>query len=404
MLTTVYPAPDLAVSNNTNVCHYFAQEWVKQGHEVLVIHNYPIYLRIFHFIAKIFAPLLASRFNTLITTSYSSTDYFANIDDVKVARMPLFKPLPHFAVFPKCLTKQVKKIVSYCNSQHFEPDIITGHFIYPHVPMINELKKIYPNAQTCIVVHKQNWKMLKYLGKKPIEELKKIDVFGFRSIPLKREFEKNTKLRPNHFMCFSGIPKHFLEQNDTCIIQKPINKFIYIGSFIQRKYPEKILNAISQSSIKNDFFIDYVGDGVNRKLIEKIVKENNFEKNVCLHGFINRQDIPAILKRAQCFIMISKEETFGLVYLEAMSMGCITIASRNEGMEGIIEDGKNGFLCEAGNETELKQIIEKINSMTNSQLKEISTNAKNTALQLTDSNVAQMYIDGILQFSKKKPN
>ena len=55
--------------------------------------------------------------------------------------------------------------------------------------------------------------------------------------------------------------------------------------------------------------------------------------------------------------MISKEETFGLVYLEAMSMGCITIASKNEGMEGIIIDGENGFLCTAGDDDELASII-----------------------------------------------
>ena len=42
--------------------------------------------------------------------------------------------------------------------------------------------------------------------------------------------------------------------------------------------------------------------------------------------------------------MISKNEAFGLVYLEAMLAGCI-VASRN-GIDGIIIDGYNGFLCD----------------------------------------------------------
>ena len=42
--------------------------------------------------------------------------------------------------------------------------------------------------------------------------------------------------------------------------------------------------------------------------------------------------------------MISQGEAFGLVYLEAMARGCITIASRGEGFDGIIKDGINGFL------------------------------------------------------------
>lgn len=66
--------------------------------------------------------------------------------------------------------------------------------------------------------------------------------------------------------------------------------------------------------------------------------------------------------------MISKAETFGLVYLEAMSMGCLTVASRHEGMEGIIEDGVNGFLCNAGDEFELAQVINKINNLSQKRL------------------------------------
>lgn len=41
--------------------------------------------------------------------------------------------------------------------------------------------------------------------------------------------------------------------------------------------------------------------------------------------------------------MISRNETFGVVYLEAMAAGCITIASRNVGYDGIIVDRVNGI-------------------------------------------------------------
>ena len=95
--------------------------------------------------------------------------------------------------------------------------------------------------------------------------------------------------------------------------------------------------------------------------------------------------------------MISEEETFGLVYLEAMSMGCITIASRNEGMEGIIEDGVNGFLCKAGDENELASIIDSINAMSQDNINRISQNAIATARKLTDSKVAEDYIQSIVR-------
>ena len=396
MLTNVYPSPDIKVTNNTNVCHYFAKEWIKMGYEVVVIYNYPIYLRILHFISNFFSAYIASKFNTSVSSLFMNNDKVYDMDGVKVIRIPLFKPFPRLPILQHTLKKHIEKIATYCNNMNFKPDVITSHFFYPHIPMIIALKaRYFHKAKTCVVMHKQNWKMLKYIGKDPIEELKKIDVIGFRSQSLKQEFITHTNYIPTRaFQCYSGVPSSFFETDDLCTISSPINKFIYVGSFIRRKYPEKILYALKKSSLHN-FQLDYIGDGVNRPIIENFVKQEGWQGKVHLHGFIERSRIPSFIVQAQCFIMISKEETFGLVYLEAMSKGCITIASRNEGMDGIIEDGVNGFLCEAGNENELCDIINRIQTMSEDSLKQMSAEARRTALELTDSNVAKNYIENL---------
>ena len=54
MLTTVYISNDIKILNNTSVCHYFAKEWAKSGHDVKVIYSYPVFLRIFHWLASVF--------------------------------------------------------------------------------------------------------------------------------------------------------------------------------------------------------------------------------------------------------------------------------------------------------------------------------------------------------------
>lgn len=397
VLTTIYPAPDIDITNNTSVVHYFAREWVKQGHDVIVVHNYPIYMRFLHWIGGVAQKLIASKFNTSVTATYQSKDIEFELDGVKVVRMPLYKPFPRFSVPKKCLERQVIKIAEYCKKHGHIPDVITSHNYYPHLPMVNKLKgEFFPQAKTCVVVHKQVWKMLHYCGKDFKEEINKVDVWGYRSLPLKREFETNTGVTPRKwFMCYSGIPSHFLNGEKKCDIAKPINKFIYVGSFIRRKYPEKIIVAIKGSGIQ-DFRIDYVGDGINKSVINRLIEKYGWKERVRLHGFVRREDVPNYLEKAQCFIMISEEETFGLVYLEAMSMGCLTIASRNEGMEGIIVDGFNGFLCKAGDEHELARIITKINSMPQEELRHISECAIKTAYKLTDKKVAEDYIESII--------
>lgn len=396
LLTTIYPSPDISISNNTQVVHYFAREWVKMGYDVRVVFNYPIYLRALHWIARIMRNKLASRFNTSVTVTYTNKNYEFEMDGVKVIRMPLFKPLPHFAVPRKNIDKQIRKIAAYCKREDFEPDVIVAHNFYPHLEMVNRLKsEYYPKAKSCIVVHEQALKMLNYVPdyKKAIAD---VDVWGYRSKSLKRSFEEYIGFEPKKwFMCYSGIPAHFLNRRQICDVSKPINRFVYVGSFIKRKYPEKLLSAIRQCHLK-DFTLDYVGDGVNRKIIEKTVKECGWESKVTLHGFVQREEVPNFVGKAQCFIMISKAETFGLVYLEAMSLGCITIASRNEGMEGIIEDGVNGFLCEAGNDVELAKIIDHINTLPQETISMISKNAIATSKKLTDQKVAEHYIESIL--------
>ena len=50
---------------------------------------------------------------------------------------------------------------------------------------------------------------------------------------------------------------------------------------------------------------------------------------------MNRLEVQTYLRQNGIFVMISRDETFGLVYLEAMAAGCITIASKDEGFDEI---------------------------------------------------------------------
>lgn len=395
ILTTIYPSPDIQISNTTSVVHYFAREWVKMGYDVRVVFNYPIYLRLLHFVAKFIKNALASKFNTSITAIYTNKDYEFEMEGVKVVRMPLFKPLPHYRV-PRCkIEKQINKIVCYCEKEYFIPDAIVAHNFYPHLEMVNRLKKeYYHNAKNCVVVHKQNLKMLEFVPDYKCQ-IQDLDVWGFRSIPLQRDFESFAGKVEKSFVCYSGIPSFFLSNKVTRIFNRPISKFIYIGSFIKRKHADKLLQGLKESGIKQ-FHLDFVGDGIMKHQLEKFVSHEKWNDCVSFHGFLPRTQIPQILEKAECFCMISEEETFGLVYLEAMSKGLITIASKGEGMEGIIIDGVNGFLCKAGDSDELASILLRIKKMNSEDLIKMSRNAQETAYHLSDKSVAEMYINNVL--------
>ena len=147
----------------------------------------------------------------------------------------------------------------------------------------------------------------------------------------------------------------------------------------------------------SDFKLTFVGSrDLGAEETEAYIEANNLVNKVEFAGKLPREALIEYYDKSDCFILISKWEVFGLVYLEAMSRGCITIASYNEGMEGIIEHGVNGFLCEAGNADNLASLIRHINELTAEEKRNISERARNTAARLSDYNVAKQYLDGVL--------
>lgn len=181
------------------------------------------------------------------------------------------------------------------------------------------------------------------------------------------------------FICYSGIPKYFITESNTHNFEGKLKEFIYVGEMIERKYPAQILDALQIVYPKGDFHINYVGSGQQISVIDNKIKKYNFARQVSVLGRVPRDVIKAKYDSAQCMIMISKGEAYGLVYLEAMARGCITIASRDEGMDVIIKDGINGFLCKAGDHKELASIIKRINALSCEEKMEISNKAIETA-------------------------
>ena len=116
---------------------------------------------------------------------------------------------------------------------------------------------------------------------------------------------------------------------------------------------------------------------------------------VKFHGRLSRDQVQEKLREADCFAMISENEVFGLVYLEAMASGCLTIASRDGGVDGIIVDSVNGFLCEQGNAVELSEILNKVSTLEKSEAMRIRQEALKTVSDYSDNRVAQRYLTDI---------
>lgn len=127
------------------------------------------------------------------------------------------------------------------------------------------------------------------------------------------------------------------------------------------------------------------------KKLKALANELGINKQVIFHGHLMREEAQDILAKSECFVMVSSPEVLGLVYLEAMSHGLITIGSKGEGIDGLLINGQNGFLVTPGNVEELANTFIKIKEMPLSQLESISSKAKETANENTDLKAAENY-------------
>lgn len=370
------------------------------------VHIQAVYPKVFYWIAKLAQKKIAAKASAVVYTKRDDRIEHYEMDDVPICRIPVYKPIPHGAFSKKAVIKAVATIVENNKKAAFKPDIIIGHFPNPQLELLYDLKQVYPDAKICEVLHlPEELDQLESVYRKNLRlYMDSVDVWGFRFKYLKELFENKYGQAKNSFICYSGVPESFISDDDRAI-KSTFNEFIFVGEMIERKYPLKVLDALIEVYPQRDFHINYIGDGELKKNIQNRIKEEHLEQSVSILGKIPREGIKQKYDQADCFIMISKGEAFGLVYLEAMARGCITIASKNEGFDGVIVDGENGFLCEAGNHRELAAIITKIMNLSTQDRMKISVNARKTALRLTDKKAAEMYltdVNNIIDYGYKK--
>ncbi len=393
VLTNIYPAIDLE-KENTPVVHYFTREWIKMGYEIRVIHYPANFPKILMKGASIFKKQLSSKLGVTIRTSQAKELEY-KIDNVKVKRIPLLKYKLHGSFSQKQIERAYNKTIQYLNKEDFKPDFIISHWVNPQIEIMNKLKSLF-NVKTCYIAHTPTAEFERIYNDSDAKKLiNNIDIIGFRSRNIKELFCRKYNYHGHTFQCYSGIPEKYIPQEKIVRDFNTINKFIFVGTLIKRKYPAEILLSLSKSYKDNDFEMSYIGKGAELEIIKKYSQKFKIENKVHLYNYVPRDKVVEYLKNHDVFIMISKNEAFGLVYLEAMAQGCITIASKNEGFDGIIQHGVNGFLCKAGDVDELANIITEIKNMDKTSLKQISQNAIETAKNLTDFKAASYYINEI---------
>ncbi|HEY4196900.1 MAG TPA: glycosyltransferase family 4 protein [Mucilaginibacter sp.] len=146
----------------------------------------------------------------------------------------------------------------------------------------------------------------------------------------------------------------------------PANQVIFtltrLASSEQYKGYEQVIKAVSR--LKNTFpDIKYVLSGQYDRKEEMRIKDliNTYEvqDEVILTGFLNENELTDHFLLSDLFVLPSKKEGFGIVFVEALTCGLPVICGNADGSTDAIRDGELGTAINVDDLDELEKTIDK---------------------------------------------
>src|SRR5690554_676986 len=191
----------------------------------------------------------------------------------------------------------------------------------------------------------QFWR-LPYLKKTGIEILKNASKIVFITPKYRERFldiekiknsGKSIALKP--IVIPNGLDSYWLKnvKKRKTTLNRPIN-LLYIGVFSTTKNVQRLLKAIDYLNNSGILCtLTLVGGGGNQT--KKVMDHIADKMHITFLGKIyNKRALSKLFQQTDIFVMPSLQETFGLVYGEALSQGLPILYSKNEGIDGVFNE------------------------------------------------------------------
>lgn len=384
LITSLYPGyKNQPRKEITWSIHNFIKKWSKIGHNVKVIVPWRYYPKIFSVNKK-----LEKR------NKYSFEETFY-LDNVEITRLPM-KKIPRKPFSKRIIEKTVHRTADLLRKNEFNPDVIFSHYADPSGIIAAELKK----ELNTLLIHSLHNSDISFIKRKP-QLYKKLltycDGIVFVSKRIRENFSKFFSFKDFSFyekIIPLGIKKDCIidESKISEKSNREICNLITVCKLISLKNVDILIKAFSKLEYRK-LRLTIVGDGPELANLKKLSSKTGLSDDIEFKGELPHEQVLSEMRDADLFVLVSSPETFGLVYLEAMASGCITIGSKGEGIDGFIVNGENGFLVEPGSTEALKVTLERILRLTSNEKFTLTTNALNTVKSLTEENIALEYLD-----------
>ncbi len=247
-----------------------------------------------------------------------------------------------------------------------------------------------------------------YFGKMPhirklgIKILRRASKVIFISDSLKNSFfnvpiiQKHSFEDLNYIVLPNAIDKFYLENITQKKEKNNPRKLLFIGRFDRNKNIERLMDAVELLNQKyKDISLSLIGgyDNTYDIIMERWKKRPEIFSY--LGEIRDKNKLVEIMRSSDVFVMVSHSETFGLVYIEALTQGIPVVFSENRGIDGLFTEK----IGEAVNPVDVESIARGIEIIINNYSSYFIPQDK--LLEFSWSKIACKYVNIYKQIIKK---
>lgn len=292
---------------------------------------------------SVFHVLRHNTYRTDIRKYFKEKDYKELFCSIEKNKLKYYK-----FIFPYKIARKFKELSSLCNLNEINlihaatlfSDGALAYKIYKQygIPYVVAIRGTDMNLYFKYMMHLWN------LGNKILQNAQKIILISPAYLEKANRLRILTKdsykaLNNKNAIIPNGIEDYWLDHIVTTKKRSERNNILYIGVFDNNKNVQMLMDAVCRLRYKYpDIHLTLVGGGGNQE--KEIISRCNEHCDIfSFKGKIfDKDELRNKFEESDVFAMISHSETFGLVYLEALSQGLPVLYSRGEGIDGFFKE------------------------------------------------------------------
>lgn len=297
---------------------YEQERYLSISNKIGVIYIYLFALK------KIFSPLFSKIFSLEKKNKRKFIFYFPRIPRLKLINYYL-----HYIFFIYVFKKYIKT--------NGKPDLLHIHFSEFSIFTAHKIKQIY-NIPYVLTEHstdfldgkyESNYTKNKIIFRKIYDALKASKKIICVSSILKKKIKKIYKIKEEKFIIIPNLSRNISYRS-----KKKSNDLIFVGSLEERKNPMLLIKAFQKIS-NNKLKMKIIGDGVLSQKITKYINSNKLDKSIKVLKNLSRKLVLKMIGNSKILVLPSNYETFGIVIIEAYSMGVPVIMTDSLGVRDL---------------------------------------------------------------------